>query len=419
MKRNFIILTIIVVAILLTVSCSSKSDDMIGEAKTALDNGEYKTAISICDKAIESDKDNAEFYGIRGCAYYETSEYDKAIDDCQRAVSLGVKDVYDPLWKSYLKKNNEAKAVDVMESCIKDGEASDDTYAEVINQYEKNGEYKKARDMKRAAYRAVGGEQFTSIAVSDETASDKGGFFVMADDTFYPLQECGDPSKVFYNEVNLEHMVFTYNYTESIPALCDGDKLVLFTEDGLDEAYCSVAKVQKQGYTIPVYFSDPADGGSGAYGKHFIFPVFDSESEEIDETFRTDNVESINGMDYAEFSKKYIFSSRDVCSEKNDSVLVGQGCTRMDQEFVADLKKEESVEFKYHSGSSQEIDIIDADIGYYCFDMHHAPEKSVNLTDQSYAVVDTGSLENGTYILQLEGRSGFSMRNPYIFKVTK
>jgi len=65
---------------------------------------EYQKAIDDCSKAIELDPKNADAYNNRGNAYASLGEYQKAIDDCSKAIELDPKnaDAYNNRGNAYV-----------------------------------------------------------------------------------------------------------------------------------------------------------------------------------------------------------------------------------------------------------------------------------------------------------------------------
>ncbi|KAL8618373.1 Stress-induced-phosphoprotein 1 [Nucella lapillus] len=55
----------------------------------AYKNKDFATALEHYEKAVELDPTNMTFHTNRGAVYYEKGEYDKCVDECQKAVEVG------------------------------------------------------------------------------------------------------------------------------------------------------------------------------------------------------------------------------------------------------------------------------------------------------------------------------------------
>lgn len=421
MKRIGLLIITIATVVLMLASCSSKIEKLMTEAEAAINSGDYKSAVELYSEVIDSDDENARAYDLRGYAEYKLGEYDKAVDDCKKAVSLGRTSAYTCLWKSCMKLGDKVNAEKYIKESIESGSIDAGTYKVLIGIYEEQGEYKKARSTKLEAYNNTGDDAFRVIAVSEATAKEKGGIYILSEEMFYPLQE--DCEELAWSKDDRNHLALTYPEVESIPYLCSGDKLVLFTDKTLnDNYYCRIGKVTKQGYTVPIgitdypYYSVSKNKVSNhVWGRTYIFPVFNADElgTEIEAPnisgFSIEDVEQINGMSYNEFYKKYSFKKS--CSRRS--------CEYDDYDEYLDLKYGDSLTFTYHDGSSQETERITADIKYYWYDADKTPKRAINLTDKSYAEIETPSLKDGTYAIQWinDGISGTEAIAKYLFKV--
>ncbi|MDA8000499.1 MAG: tetratricopeptide repeat protein [Alphaproteobacteria bacterium] len=64
------------------------NDDLVKQAREALDRGDFDVAIDLCTREIEQNPDRAEAYYIRGNACYKKGEYDLAIADYSEAIEM-------------------------------------------------------------------------------------------------------------------------------------------------------------------------------------------------------------------------------------------------------------------------------------------------------------------------------------------
>lgn len=400
MKRSVIVVIAAMTAMLMLVSCSSKVEKLITEAETALYSGNYEDVVELCNEVIEADDDNQTAYYFRGCAYYELGNYNDAVDDCEKAVSFGKAEAYTHLWKSYMKLDDMVNTEKYLKESLDAGNTDVETYTTLIGIYEDQKEFKKARDTKLEAYEKTGDETFKIIAVSEETAKEKEGIYVLSDGMFYPLQECIEDRIRGYFVMNYDmpctmHLTFSYPTIESIPYLCKNDKLVLFSYSDLEEDCCRIGKVSKQGYTIPVEFDD---SNSDVKGKEFSFIEFGAEETSLYDANTTKvtgssiyDIEDINGMTYNQFHKKHALKKS--CSKE-------KWVCRSDYEEFVDLEYDEEVTFTYRQGSGLEKESMRADIKYYWYDMDNARARKIELSDKPYAEIDISDLDKGTYVIR-------------------
>ena len=84
--------TVLVVAFAFGPAAFGVGADELAACSAAVDDGEYREAIKLCNRALESgalsDEDIAEALYKRGDAYYYRGEYDRAIEDFTRALRL-------------------------------------------------------------------------------------------------------------------------------------------------------------------------------------------------------------------------------------------------------------------------------------------------------------------------------------------
>ena len=158
-------------------------------------------------------------------------------------------------------------------------------------------------------------EEVNLISVNEDEAQENGGLYILFKTQYYPLQ-CGGWAVNSYRE-NI-NMVFTDENTESIPVLKEGSKLVYFSDNKVEEYYTAIPVVET-GFTIPVEFSDPAQGKSNVYELDIAIQNYDQEKE----VKKTENLtaESINGGSYQKFFSDHAFHSNKFCSTPTDSVI--------------------------------------------------------------------------------------------------
>ena len=139
------------------------------------------------------------------------------------------------------------------------------------------------------------------IAVSESEAKENGGFYILSDNLFYPLQKGGNIGNLSQTNNNL---LFTDENSEFVPKLKKGEKLVLFSDDDVADHYMALPVIEI-GFTIPAYFSEPTDqwGNTSCkvIGQTVKIENYVQQAEE--QSMEKLEVESICGMGYAEFFK--------------------------------------------------------------------------------------------------------------------
>lgn len=397
--RRKIVLVMLIICIAVCCSCTSKYDSFVLKAQNAIDEEAYSDAVEFCNEAIDLEPDTADAYAVRGEAYQYEKEYQKAIEDYQKAISLGDKTVYGKLGRTYRATEDTDNAIKYMKKQIESDNQDSDTYEDLIELYNEKGMYKEARDTKVKGYDATGDERFKVLAFSESEASELGGLFILSGQKFYMLQPAGEERNQYFRSA--------YKYTDSenedIPVLCDGDKLVFFSPNDLEESY-PLYKVDRSGYTFPAYFFalnsyDPAS----ISGHEIALPNYDSseqkmKAEDVGDSFRVKNIEKINGMSYADYYKKNVV-----------------------EDGIAEVEKNASIEYAYHDGSEYKEASLDACLKFY----HRGQELSLqgNLTESSYGELNTSSLSEGTYLMPFELNKKYlfyiSNNINYIFRVAK
>ena len=208
-------------------------------------------------------------------------------------------------------------------------------------------------------------EDENMIAVSESEAKENGGFYILSDNLFYPLQKGGNIGNLSQTNNNL---LFTDENSEFVPKLKKGEKLVLFSDDDVADHYMALPVIEI-GFTIPAYFSEPTDqwGNTSCkvIGQTVKIENYVRQAEE--QSMEKLEVESISGMGYAEFFNNNTFHSNKFCSKETDSVI-GDGCYGTDDKILMKAPKGKEIEFSYHQGTAYQNDIIPANIKYYAFD---------------------------------------------------
>ena len=90
MKRAIIgvVIVMLIGLVLGSGGCARQTEDYNRLAIEQYEKGNYHQAIEYCDKAIESDPNDALAYNSRGLAYAKLGEYDRAISDYDKAIEL-------------------------------------------------------------------------------------------------------------------------------------------------------------------------------------------------------------------------------------------------------------------------------------------------------------------------------------------
>ena len=283
-------------------------------------------------------------------------------------------------------------------------------------------------DVKEVGFEDEDNEKTQNLGVTEEVAKECGGFYILSNNSFYPLQEAGE---VFGN--TLSNLVFTDPEKEDIPVMKPGDKLVLFRKDRVADHYVAIP-VKETGYTIPVAFSNPTELGSG--NKVFLeiieIPMFNQKITTIGEK-ETIKVESVNGELYSRFFENKVFNNKSFCSAM-EGEFVHIGCGALDQTYYADLNEGESVKISYYEGTEYTEIEKNADIKYYAFDGckksneyavlgdYTGINMNVLLSQNSYALLNTDTIDSGLYIITLDDLKDNSYLSNddykrYIFKV--
>eukprot|EP00808_Paulinella_micropora_P020304 g45440.t1 len=90
------------------------------KGKKALDKGKFKDAITVAEKGLAVDEEEAEFYLLRASAYYKLKNVAKAIEDCRACLDLdsGEADAWALLGQAYLDQRSLGKAYQALERAL-------------------------------------------------------------------------------------------------------------------------------------------------------------------------------------------------------------------------------------------------------------------------------------------------------------
>ena len=75
--------------------------DYLAKAKNKMDDEKYNEVISLCDKALKINDDLSDAYNIRGNANCYLKNYEDAIDDLSKAITINPNNAdyyYDKSW---------------------------------------------------------------------------------------------------------------------------------------------------------------------------------------------------------------------------------------------------------------------------------------------------------------------------------
>lgn len=261
--------------------------------------------------------------------------------------------------------------------------------------------------------------------MSKELAQGEGGLYIQLEDgCYWPLQCAEKTSSGYDSDANF---VMTSIYTEEIPVLGELDKLVIFSENEIDEIV--VFPVQKDGYTVPLNF----ESYPNYYYEEQSVSVFDFEGGLfiVDEALDTQAralyavgfpmgercAIEIENNGYDNFYNDCVIDSHTYCSMPTESAF-GDGCWSRGVMF-ADMEKEDDVTISFYQGTQYVEHTMTADLHYFAYDGclkdegYSGDYPDITLTKEGYAEIDTSTLSNGYYVLQ---QSGFVMQY-YVFKV--
>lgn len=125
---------------------SDYADAYINRGNTYYDKGEYDRAIENCDKAIELNPKDPDAYNNRGITYDNKGEYDHAIEDYDKAIELDPKDpeAYINRGNAYYNKGEYDCAIEDCDKAIELDLNDPDAYNNRGYLYNAKGEFGKA-----------------------------------------------------------------------------------------------------------------------------------------------------------------------------------------------------------------------------------------------------------------------------------
>ncbi|MDD3362545.1 MAG: tetratricopeptide repeat protein [Hespellia sp.] len=135
MKKMKIILVAMMCGLLFT-GCTSKVDD----ATKLMEEGKYKEAADVYQKAIDKEKDVSEAYLGKGMAYFELEEYPAAKQALSDAIENGAEEtpiIYNMIGICDMEQGNVDTALTSFEKGISLAGTSDE-YASVVQEMEYN-----------------------------------------------------------------------------------------------------------------------------------------------------------------------------------------------------------------------------------------------------------------------------------------
>ena len=133
------------------------SNQQLAETGKLYYNGDFRSAITLCTKAIELNPDNATAYSIRGTIYYRLNDFNSAVADFNKAISLNSGD-YRNFYNrglTHVKLNDFRKAIEDFSGAIQlNPNDADSYYNRAVCRQRLGDHYGSREDLKRA--RAVG-----------------------------------------------------------------------------------------------------------------------------------------------------------------------------------------------------------------------------------------------------------------------
>lgn len=265
------------------------------------------------------------------------------------------------------------------------------------------------------------------LGVDKATAQSEGGLYILLENgSYWPLQRAEKTANGYDEDDNF---VMTSIYTEDIPVLHDGDKLVMFSEDGISEIV--VFSVLDDGYTLPLNFeSYPNYGYEEQDVSVFEFTGLFIVDEALDTQARAlyaagyperhgGEIE-IENYGYENFFNDRVIDSNIFCSQPTDWAG-GDGCWLRGMLF-ADMEKEEEVTISFYQGTQYVEHTMTADLHYFAYDgcekngEYSGEYPEIILTKEGYAEVDISTLSNGYYVLR---QSGMLFTPYYVFEVDR
>ena len=128
-------------------------DDFVSVGIEELNKGEYSSALSCFDEAIERDPSHSEAYSYRGAVYGLIGDYDRAVEDYSQAIELdpGVSFFYSSRGGAHINKGEYSRAMADLDKSLSLDSGNVEAYIARRHVYTDNREFAKAtEDFQRA-----------------------------------------------------------------------------------------------------------------------------------------------------------------------------------------------------------------------------------------------------------------------------
>lgn len=249
------------------------------------------------------------------------------------------------------------------------------------------------------------------LGVDKATAQSEGGLYILLEDgSYWPLQRAEKTANSYDDD---ENFVMTSIYTEDIPVLHSGDKLVIFSEDSIRELV--IFPVIDDGYTIPLnfesypdyYYEEQTVSVFKFSGDYIVDEALDTQAKSLFAAgfvYRGRSEIEIEDYGFENFFNDRVIDSHSFCSQPTDSSF-GVGCWKRGIMF-ADMEKNENVTISFYQGTQYVEHTLTADLHYFAYDgcekngVYSGETPEIMLTKEGYAEVDVSALSNGYYVLQ-------------------
>ncbi|MEJ2068753.1 MAG: tetratricopeptide repeat protein [Deltaproteobacteria bacterium] len=139
MKNRSLITPLIAASLLLsiaTVAFGEDSRELLRDASSYVEKGDYKKALEYCNKSIDLDPSYSDAYFIRGAVHFAAGDYESSVKDFTAAIELDPTDnnAYFRRGKGYLKLGNSDMALEDFEvSCGMGVKEACDAYRDLLN----------------------------------------------------------------------------------------------------------------------------------------------------------------------------------------------------------------------------------------------------------------------------------------------
>lgn len=139
MKNRSLITPLIAASLLLsiaTVAFGEDSRELLRDASSYFEKGDYKKALEYCNKSIDLDPNYSDAYFIRGAVHFAAGDYESSVKDFTAAIELDPTDnnAYFRRGKGYLKLGNSDMALEDFEvSCGMGVKEACDAYRDLLN----------------------------------------------------------------------------------------------------------------------------------------------------------------------------------------------------------------------------------------------------------------------------------------------